>query len=61
MALPPYSDSPPIPIRGQLEHDLPPSYDDITNPDGMMILLAIVFQFVNPAGILNMHRRYLNH
>lgn len=34
MSLPPYSDSPtPTPFRSPIENDLPPSYDDITNPD----------------------------
>ncbi|XP_050038820.1 transmembrane protein 272-like isoform X1 [Dermacentor andersoni] len=34
MSLPPYSDSPlPTPFRSPVENDLPPSYDDITNPN----------------------------
>lgn len=42
MSLPPYSDSPtPTPFRSPIENDLPPSYDDITNPDGMFPLESL--------------------
>ncbi|XP_075544285.1 uncharacterized protein LOC142578690 isoform X3 [Dermacentor variabilis] len=43
MSLPPYSDSPlPTPFRSPVENDLPPSYDDITNPNvGCTILVGV--------------------
>ncbi|KAH6937143.1 hypothetical protein HPB50_025789 [Hyalomma asiaticum] len=50
MSLPPYSDSPaPTPFRSPVENDLPPSYDDITNPQCSSSILPVTL-WTGPRG-----------
>ncbi|XP_075544287.1 transmembrane protein 272-like isoform X5 [Dermacentor variabilis] len=60
MSLPPYSDSPlPTPFRSPVENDLPPSYDDITNPNvGCTILVGVTV--IIPVSMIVIGTTYLN-